>query len=322
MILYRWRGETRNFGDELNGLLWPRLLPQFFDADPQIQFLGIGSILDARHPQARTKIVAGSGYGGYEPRSRLDSSWLIHWVRGPHTAALYGLPRDLGLGDPAALIPLVAPVRVPTPGMIGFMPHFESAAHGRWHEAAADAGIRIIDPRGDPSGIVANIARCELIISEALHGVIVADALRTPWIAVRPLASVHRAKWQDWAAALPLGIRFHRLPPSSFLEQARASPLGKCHAGRTLLTQHAERLRPVWENRFIGRATAALADLTSRAPQLSTDAALDRCTSRMMERLKGLRHNALAPPFQSGVTRSSAWGSRLHRVANPAYHPS
>ena len=47
MQLFAWEGDARNFGDELNRLLWPRLLPDFFDDDPAELFLGIGSVLDA-----------------------------------------------------------------------------------------------------------------------------------------------------------------------------------------------------------------------------------------------------------------------------------
>ena len=72
---------------------------------------------------------------------------------------------------------------------IGFMPHFESLARGAWAEAAAAAGITLIDPRGDPAAIIAAIGACRLLLSEAMHGVIVADAMRVPWIALRPLAS-------------------------------------------------------------------------------------------------------------------------------------
>jgi succinoglycan biosynthesis protein ExoV len=298
MILYRWQGAARNFGDELNRLLWPRLLPHFFDANPEVQFLGIGSILDARHSPSQLKLVAGSGYGGYERPSRLDNSWLIHWVRGPHTAALYGLPPNLALGDPATLVPFVVLPRAAAPGRVGFMPHFESAAHGCWQEATAAAGLRIIDPRGDPSAIVAEIAGCELIVSEALHGVIVADALRTPWIAVRPLAPIHRAKWQDWAAALSLEIRFHPLPASSLLEQAHASLLIRNHTGRKLLIEHADRLRPLWAKRFVSRATSALLRLKSQAPQLSSEQALDRSQTRMLERLEAVRSSAYSGAFQ------------------------
>jgi succinoglycan biosynthesis protein ExoV len=78
VILYRWQGPSSNFGDELNTLLWPRLLPGFFDGNPAVSFLGIGSVLDRRHASQAIKLVAGAGYGGYEGKPQLDENWIFH----------------------------------------------------------------------------------------------------------------------------------------------------------------------------------------------------------------------------------------------------
>ncbi len=142
MQLYRWQGKTRNFGDELNTLIWPRLLPDFFDDDPAEVFLGIGSILDARHAADAVKLAAGAGYGGYEPLPALDASWVIHWVRGPRTARLLGLPESRGLGDPAMLLPQAGwgggtrgePAAAPTPTL----PRF--AGEGALNSLSREAG--------------------------------------------------------------------------------------------------------------------------------------------------------------------------------------
>lgn len=138
MLLYRWQGDARNFGDELNTLVWPRLLADFFDDDAGELFLGIGSVLDARHAPDTVKIVAGAGYGGYQPLPVLDASWVIHWVRGPRTARQLGLPASVGLGDPAMLLCHAGWDRTRGGATVGFMPHFESLARGAWW-AAADA---------------------------------------------------------------------------------------------------------------------------------------------------------------------------------------
>jgi succinoglycan biosynthesis protein ExoV len=303
MILYRWQGKARNFGDELNTVLWPRLLPGFFDDDASVRFLGIGSVLDSRHDPHGLKLVAGSGYGGYEPPAALDSSWRIYWVRGPRSARLLGLDPALGLGDPAALLPLVgAPLRdTPLGGesaKIGYMPHFESAMHGAWARVAAAAGIELIDPRNDPIAVVEAIRGCRLLLSEALHGAIVADALRVPWVAIRPLASIHRAKWQDWADTLDLKIAFQVLPPSTLAELARASPLARWHAGRALLEGHAGKLKSIAAERLMARAVAALQNAARAAPQLSDERDLQRGQTRMMERLATLRREAGVKPSE------------------------
>ncbi len=292
MRLYCWRGATRNFGDELNTLLWPRLLPAFFDDDPAALFLGIGSVLDTRHAQDAVKLVAGAGYGGYQPLPELDARWVVHWVRGPRTARLLGLPEGLGLGDPAMLLP---DSRTGNDQTIGFMPHFESLAFGAWTAATEAAGILLIDPRDDPATIIAAIGRCRLLLSEAMHGAIVADAMRVPWIALRPLASVHRLKWHDWAEALEVDVRFQALAASSLLERLNVSALGVTARRRRLWQSAAPALRVVAQRRFAEQAVASLERATKAEPQLSHALALDRCRCRMLERLEALRRDPLRP---------------------------
>jgi succinoglycan biosynthesis protein ExoV len=290
--LYQWQGTTRNFGDALNSLLWPRLLPGFFDDDPASLFLGIGSVLDARHPADAIKLVAGAGYGGYEKLASLDATWLIHWVRGPRTAQLLGLPPSRGLGDPAMLLPLAGWQRTIEGSTVGFMPHFESLMYGAWHEVTALAGLKLIDPREEPAAVITSIGECRLLLTEAMHGAIVADTLRVPWIALRPQVAIHRAKWLDWSDALGMKVHFRRLAASSMLEWLRASRIGTSRPGRRALQLAGSALNR-W--RFVSAAATCLRRAAECPAQLSSDAALSTCRDRMLERLDYLRRD----PFRA-----------------------
>jgi succinoglycan biosynthesis protein ExoV len=323
VILYQWKGAAPNFGDELNAILWPHLLPNFFDNNPDTHFLGIGSVLDGRHPADQLKLVAGAGYGGYEAKPMLDDTWLFHWVRGPRTAAALGLPRVLGLGDPAVLLPLALPNHGHPQGGtdIGFMPHFESIARGTWQQAAAAAGIILIDPRDNPLTVLDSIRRCKLLLSEALHGVIVADALRVPWVAVRPLAAINRAKWQDWSDTMDLTVRpQQRLPASSASEWVEARGILRLHTARVWLDRYGQRLDGIESPRLTARAAAALRRAMQAEPQLSTGVVLDRCQSRMMEAVTALRRQPLLNVAHRVSARAEKMRSGLRRQQDSAYH--
>lgn len=203
MRLYYFKSESGNFGDDLNPWLWQRLLPGLFDDDDDTFFVGIGTLLNHRIPRGGKKIVFGSG-AGYGAVPVIDGSWTIHCVRGPLTARALGVSASLALTDPAALISSLQLPAQCRDGGVAFMPHWVSARNADWELICARVGIRYIDSRWPPDRVLAEIARSEILVAEAMHGAIVADALRVPWVPVVCYEHVLSFKWLDWTASLGL----------------------------------------------------------------------------------------------------------------------
>ena len=108
LYFYRSRSGIRNFGDELNPWLWPRLLGSAIDTDEKVLLVGIGTILDSRIPERPAKVVFGSG-AGYGQPLKIDDRYSIYCVRGPITAASLGLDRRLAITDSAQLVMKMVP---------------------------------------------------------------------------------------------------------------------------------------------------------------------------------------------------------------------
>lgn len=208
-----------NFGDELNPWLWPRI---FGDAitgfghhgketrdqnnSEDLLFYGIGTILDDRIPERPEKIIFGSGFGYGEQLQSVDR-FNIFFVRGHNTAKVLGLGADKALTDPAVLLRrFFTPVAEKDKRFdVSFMPHHSSVRGDFWRKACEDLNIHYIDPLGaDVEKVIDEISSSRLIIAEAMHGAIVADTFRVPWIAVSSVAETNNFKWQDWCGTLGL----------------------------------------------------------------------------------------------------------------------
>jgi succinoglycan biosynthesis protein ExoV len=192
---------VRNFGDELNLWMWNRLLDQKHFAEAPGLLMGIGTLLEQGFmPTERPLIVFGSG-GGYGTPPSLEGI-DVRFVRGPRTAKLLGTSR--WITDPAIL---VADTEIKDPGFripCAFMPHWTTAvADPKLGDKMEALGIGYIDPSTGVDGVLSQIRATDLLITEALHGAVVADALRIPWIPVL-LAQGHTFKWFDWCESMML----------------------------------------------------------------------------------------------------------------------
>ncbi len=194
--------ESGNFGDDLNTQLWPRLFPDLASENREFCFYGIGTILDGVPPTRRKKVVLGSGIGERGVAHR-HANWDFRWARGPLTADEFGLPRALGLGDPALLWPGLLPrVPVQTGAPIGLIPQYQTWDSFDWDMVAARAGLLAINPHQAPEQVLTQMRSCSRILTESLHGGICADAMAIPWA---PCVLAHRFndfKWHDWLATI------------------------------------------------------------------------------------------------------------------------
>ena len=221
----------------------------------------------------------GSGYAGYSALPKIDDRWKFYCVRGAMTAEACGLSADMVAGDTAILINRhFVSAGQEKVYKFSFMPHWQSVDVGHWQRVCRWAGVNFIDPRASCDHVLDELQKTEVLVTEAMHGAIVADALRVPWIAVQPSVPMHRQKWLDWASALDVRLEPVVLGPSSVYE-ARVSasltgPLaGLARAGTP--GRHAANLL------LNARATKALQSAIKRSPQLSTDSAMERVLQRL-----------------------------------------
>jgi succinoglycan biosynthesis protein ExoV len=226
-IIY-YQSPNGNFGDDLNAVLWKEVLPPAcFEVDDAV-LLGIGSIfrddfLSKQATDLKRVFVLGSGAGtGPLPQRWPNANWSILAVRGPLTEKLIGTP-GAAITDSAALL-ATTPALLAKPGVrreVAFMPHYNSVQYSRWSEICEKLGLTYIDAHWPVAKTMERIGRARLVITEAMHGAIVADTLRIPWVPVICSPSILPFKWVDWTESLNLDFRPLALPASSAWEALR-----------------------------------------------------------------------------------------------------
>lgn len=298
-----------NVGDDLNPWLWERLVPGLFDDDDGTLFVGIGTLLNDRLPAARRTVVfgTGAGYGSRPPVP--DATWTVYCVRGPVTAAALGLPADLAITDPAALVATLGIRPRASDRTPAFMPHHVSAPLADWKAICDDVQLRFIDPRWSVDRVLGELQATSLLVTEAMHGAILADTLRIPWIPTVCAEQVLALKWVDWCRSLNLTYRPLPLPLLWNVE----SNLGVVAQGRRVVRRAVVRagISRLGESPRLDlhpALAAAVRDTLGQIvrdadPTLSSEADFDRACSRLQEALARMKDDVASGRFRTRFNR-------------------
>ncbi|WP_158824944.1 polysaccharide pyruvyl transferase family protein [Mucilaginibacter lacusdianchii] len=218
MKLHYFQGEIPNFGDDLNPYIFESLFPNLFSRNDDINFYGIGSILDNRIPAEEKAIIFGTGVRGIQA-DYPTQNWDIRFVRGPISARALQCKY---ITDGAYCLPLLSenlfnPGKAAKKYKYSFVPYFRHLNNKALLSAFTDNNIHIISPVEPLQQVIDEIAASEFVICGAMHGAIVADICRVPW--ARFVYGLHgyesryvsELKWADWMNSV-------KVDPSNMLE--------------------------------------------------------------------------------------------------------
>lgn len=295
--------KSGNFGDDLNPWLWEQLIHNLINDNKEYQFLGIGTILHNKIPSEPNKILFGSG-GGYRPPPIIDNKWNIYCVRGPLTAKLLKINKSYAIADPAYLVRSVSIPDENKEYNVSFIPHYSSDKVIEWKDICDRAGIHYISPRDSVEATLAQIQKSKLVIAEAMHGAIVADALRIPWIPLKCSYKFLDFKWIDWCKSVSIQYEAVTLPPilqkqlnfRKMSTQAIKRNLNKVKLGKKKWSQIPYRLSTPTD---IDKIVQIMQNIPLNfKPFLSSDATVNSVTQRLQEKIVQLKKD-----FEAGLIK-------------------
>jgi len=218
----------KNFGDWLSPMLCEALSGrQVTYARPwRCDLFAVGSILrrlekSRRWPGRSLLHIWGSGSMYEKERFTLNPRHIFHAVRGPRSRdRIDGVSTELPLGDPGLLSDLLLPVGW-TAGKkhhIGIIPHYEDQAEPAMRTFIdSNNAYHFIDVLLSPPEVLKQIARCEIVVSTSLHGIVCADSVGTPsvWASCSGRVLGDGFKFRDYLDNFGLGDNSEPLTISS-----------------------------------------------------------------------------------------------------------
>ena len=210
--LHWWVGEgPPNLGDELGSIIFERVYGTGFEHSSifEADLVTVGSVLQtvvtSKRIADREKPlhVVGSGLMWQMALERIPDSVRIHSVRG--ILSKNALERTesalVPIGDPGLLVPRLTDA-VPTgSAKMAVIPHRNKVLHQGLRRHFDTIGVEILDIRTkDLDTFCQKMCEYEFILSESLHGLIIADAFGIPnaWLRLNEIHKGGSYKFYDY----------------------------------------------------------------------------------------------------------------------------
>lgn len=228
---FKERTGVGNFGDDINPDLLGRFIKKSILSSETICLFGIGTILHDNNinnnQHFHRKIIFSSGVGYGSITKKLDETWDIACVRGPKSAEALGVGLEKSVCDGAILLSDVykKPTAQRSRGL--FVPHVNSHISSGFllKDIAESLKLDYLAPICSSDEFIEKVARAPFLVTEAMHGAILADTMRVPWIPIG-FHEFLEFKWNDWMESVGLGEgKIHLISPKCWDANPNAQPV-------------------------------------------------------------------------------------------------
>ena len=214
---YWWKGQGyKNLGDELARIIPERLFGMKIEHSglSEATLLSVGSVLgwvwdsDLSRKNNSPLHVVGSGFMSFDTRPQPLDFVKIHSVRGHLSKNMLGKEDSwgVGVGDPGILASRIVKKRQDAPKYpIGVVLHHKKSEDVGVMEKLGHLPVRFIDIRTDDIDLFCKeIQECEIVLSQSLHGLIIADSFGIPnaWLFLGNLHSGGDFKFFDYFSTI------------------------------------------------------------------------------------------------------------------------
>lgn len=224
-IKLHWSSSKPNFGDRLSPMLVEALAgrPVEHASIKKCDLVALGSLLQRLDEHFWTRRVHIWGSGFIEPRPVRHTRHFVHAVRGCSSRSVLGA-EEAAVGDPGLLVDRLLGDRIKSAGRcpLAVIPHYKDK--GDPHIARLlelVPGAVEVDIFDEPEQVLGVISGAEMVVSSAMHGLIVADSLGVPnaWIELSGGVRGKGFKFADYYSVFGINPEPLSLQPDGLLQR-------------------------------------------------------------------------------------------------------
>ena len=292
MSIFYYKTKVGNIGDDLNAWLWPQLINQ--QVTDNYPFVGIGSILtksmenDFQATPGKRIIPLGTGIRGFDSLPHTSIDFNNGFFRGPISSLAMTGTLEHYITDGAYALRQLKDfdkyLSIDKKYEVSFMPYLRTSGLLPWKKICDKLGVHYISPHPEEGieSTLKEIAASKHIITEAMHGAILADIFRVPFQRVMFAAhhfegsSVAALKWNDWCRSVEMTIQDNLIASIPF---------------KMTITPRLLKAYIKWnKSKLTTKAETTLGQLMSKTAsfQLSKDAVLTSIDQKIKQKLEAI----------------------------------